>query len=62
MPVIAAQDFLDVKESFVSDFKIKINRLKYSGPLGNPNSLKVEINPSGDSPALPGRLQKLDIF
>jgi hypothetical protein len=61
-PMIAAQGFLEVKESFVSDFTIKINHPKYSGPPGSPNSLKVEINPSGDSPALPGRLQKLDIF
>jgi predicted nucleotidyltransferase component of viral defense system len=42
--VFAEHDFLEVKESFVSDFTIKISRLKYSGPLGNPNSLKIEID------------------
>jgi len=42
--VIAAHDFLEVTESFVSDYTLKINRLKYSGPLGNPNSLKIEID------------------
>jgi predicted nucleotidyltransferase component of viral defense system len=42
--ILSAHDFLDVKESRVSDFTIKINRLKYTGPLGNPNSLKIEID------------------
>ena len=42
--IVSAHDFLDVIESRVSDFTIKINRLKYTGPLGNPNSLKVEID------------------
>jgi len=42
--VLAAHDFLELKEHFVSEFTIKINRLKYAGPLGNPNSLKIEID------------------
>jgi predicted nucleotidyltransferase component of viral defense system len=42
--ILSAHDFLNVKESRVSDFTIKINRLKYAGPLGNPSSLKVEID------------------
>ncbi len=42
--VLAVYDFLELKEYFVSDFTIKINRLKYSGPLGNPNSLKIEVD------------------
>ncbi len=42
--VLAAYDFLEVKEYFESDFTIKINRLKYVGPLVNPNSLKIEID------------------
>jgi predicted nucleotidyltransferase component of viral defense system len=42
--VIAAHDFLQVKEHFVSEFTLKINRLKYAGPLANPNSLKIEID------------------
>ena len=42
--VFAAHDFLELKEHFVSDFTIKINRLKFAGPLGNPNSLKIEID------------------
>lgn len=36
--------FLEVKEDYVSKATIKISRLKYSGPLGLPNSLKVEID------------------
>ena len=42
--VLEAYDFLEVKEHFESEFTIKINRLKYSGPLGTPNSLKIEID------------------
>jgi predicted nucleotidyltransferase component of viral defense system len=42
--VLAAHDFLELKEYFKSDFTIKINRLKYTGPLGNPNSIKIEID------------------
>lgn len=42
--VLTAHDFLEVKESFESDFTIKINRLRYVGPLVNPNSLKIEID------------------
>ncbi len=42
--VLEAHDFLEVKEYFESDFTIKINRLKYIGPLVNPNSLKIEID------------------
>lgn len=37
-------DFLEVKEDYASKATIKIERLKYTGPLGLPNSLKVEID------------------
>ena len=42
--VLGSQDFLKVDEDYVSKATIKIERLKYSGPLGLPNSLKVEID------------------
>ncbi len=42
--VLAAYDFLEVKEHFLSEFTLKVNRLKYTGPLGMPNSLKIEID------------------
>jgi len=35
---------LEVKEHFASKATIKISRLKYQGPLGLPNSLKIEID------------------
>lgn len=41
---LGSQDFLEVKEEYMSKATIKIDRLKYSGPLGLPNSLKVEID------------------
>ncbi len=42
--VLELQDFLEVKKEYVSGATIKIERLKYAGPLGQPNSLKVEID------------------
>lgn len=37
-------DFLEIKDAYISKSTIKINRLKYTGPLGLANSLKVEID------------------
>jgi len=37
-------DFLEIKDEHVSKATLKINRLKYNGPLGLPNSLKIEID------------------
>jgi len=37
-------DFLEIKKDYVSNATIKLERLTYSGPLGQPNSLKVEID------------------
>ena len=42
--VLTSQPFLEVKDTYVSKATIKIGRLKYSGVLGQPNSLKVEID------------------
>jgi predicted nucleotidyltransferase component of viral defense system len=42
--VFEPYDFLEVKDEYMSKATIKIDRLKYTGPLGLPNSLKVEID------------------
>lgn len=42
--VFRSVDFLEVKDEYVSRATIKIERLKYTGPLGLPNSLKIEID------------------
>ena len=42
--VLQSEDFLEVKKDYVSEATIKIERLKYTGPLGLPNSLKIEID------------------
>lgn len=42
--VLESQDFLEVKKEYISKATIKIERLKYTGPLGLANSLKVEID------------------
>jgi predicted nucleotidyltransferase component of viral defense system len=42
--VLSPHDFLEVKGEYVSEATIKIEKLKYSGPLGLANSIKVEID------------------
>jgi len=42
--VFRPYDFLEIKEDYVSEATMKINRLKYTGPLGLSNSLKIEID------------------
>jgi predicted nucleotidyltransferase component of viral defense system len=42
--VLEAQDFLSVKREYVSKATIKLERVLYTGPLVQPNSLKVEID------------------
>ncbi len=42
--VLEREDFLTVKKDHVSPATIKIERLRYAGPLGQPNSLKVEVD------------------
>jgi predicted nucleotidyltransferase component of viral defense system len=37
-------DFLEIKKDFISDATVKIEKLQYAGPLGQANSLKVEID------------------
>ncbi len=37
-------DFLSVKKDYSSESTLKIERLVYTGPLGQPNSLKIEID------------------
>jgi predicted nucleotidyltransferase component of viral defense system len=42
--VLEEPDFLSIKKDFVSTATIKIEKLQYTGPLGQPNSLKLEID------------------
>ncbi|MDY6795773.1 MAG: nucleotidyl transferase AbiEii/AbiGii toxin family protein [Actinomycetota bacterium] len=42
--ILEEHDFLSVRKSRVSDFTIKIERLSFTGPLGQPNSMKVEVD------------------
>lgn len=37
-------DFLEVKKEYVSKATVKIEKLRYRGPLVQPNSIKVEID------------------
>jgi len=40
----APYDFLEIKKEYISKATIKIERLKFDGPLGQPNSLKIDID------------------
>jgi predicted nucleotidyltransferase component of viral defense system len=42
--VLANEKYLDIKKHFQSNATLKIERLRYTGPLGHPNSIKVEID------------------
>lgn len=42
--VFAPYDFLEIVKSYQSDFTLKIERLKFTGPLGQPNSIKLDID------------------
>jgi predicted nucleotidyltransferase component of viral defense system len=37
-------DFLQVLKFYDSGFSLKIERLKFTGPLGQPNSIKIDID------------------
>ncbi len=42
--IFESYDFLEVKKEYTSNATIKLERLMYNGPLGQPNSLKLEID------------------
>lgn len=42
--VLEQYDFLTIKKEYVSTATIKMEKVQYLGPLGLPNSLKVEID------------------
>jgi len=42
--VLTSLDYLEIKKHYQSNATIKIERLLYTGPLGQPNSIKVEID------------------
>lgn len=42
--VLTSMDYLEIKKHYQSNATIKIERLLYTGPLGQPNSIKVEID------------------
>lgn len=46
--VTGSFEFLEIKKVSKSDFSLKINRLKFTGPLGQPNSLKIDIDLTQD--------------
>jgi predicted nucleotidyltransferase component of viral defense system len=42
--ILESADFLFVKKDYTSRATLKIEKLQYQGPLGQPNSLKLEID------------------
>lgn len=37
-------DFLEIVKYYSSEFALKVERLKFTGPLGQPNSIKIDID------------------
>lgn len=37
-------DFLEIKKSYQSNYTLKIERLKFTGPLGQANSIKLDVD------------------
>ncbi|MCK5211450.1 nucleotidyl transferase AbiEii/AbiGii toxin family protein [Candidatus Parcubacteria bacterium] len=42
--IFTPYDFLEIKKEHTSKATIKLERLKFNGPLGQPNSLKIDID------------------
>lgn len=42
--VFKPYDFLEVIKFYSSDFALKVERLKFTGPLEQPNSIKIDID------------------
>ena len=42
--IFSSVEYLKIKKDFVSEATIKIEKLQYTGPLIQPNSLKIEID------------------
>jgi predicted nucleotidyltransferase component of viral defense system len=42
--VFSPYDFLEIVKLYASDFALKVERLKFTGPLGQPNSIKIDID------------------
>lgn len=46
--VFSEYDFLEIKKVSPSDFSLKIDRLKFVGPLGQANSIRIDIDLTQD--------------
>ncbi|MCK4745037.1 nucleotidyl transferase AbiEii/AbiGii toxin family protein [Candidatus Parcubacteria bacterium] len=42
--IFTPYDFLEIKKGYTSKATVKLERLKFNGPLGQPNSLKIDID------------------
>ena len=42
--VFEPYDYLEILKSYQSDFTLKIQRLKFTGPLQQPNSIKLDVD------------------
>ncbi len=60
--VFLGYDFFEIKKEYVSKATIKIERLKYTGPLFQTNSLKVEIDRVQNVLLKPRRLQYNNVW
>ena len=42
--VLEAEEIFKIRKHYVSGYSMKINKLQYQGPIGYPNSLKIEVD------------------
>jgi predicted nucleotidyltransferase component of viral defense system len=42
--IFSEYEFLEIKKASLSDYTLKIARLRFQGPLGQPNSLRIDID------------------
>ncbi|MDO8886862.1 nucleotidyl transferase AbiEii/AbiGii toxin family protein [Candidatus Oleimmundimicrobium sp.] len=54
--------FLEIVKHYPSDFALKIERLKFVGPLGQPNSIKIDIDLAQDLILPAERIDYKNIF
>jgi len=60
--IFADYNFFEIKKDYVSENTVKIEKLQYAGPLGQPNSLKVEIDFSQNVILPPLEMQYKNIY
>lgn len=60
--VFVPYDFLEIVKSYQSDFTLKIERLKFTGPLGQANSIKLDVDLTQDLILPAGKVEYKNVY